>query len=138
MTQPTHAPKEPGVELPPEVALHPALQALAEPEPVQVAAPSDSRLAQLQAEYADAKSAADAAGERLKAITDAIKLELTTAAPEHTKIDLAGGPGPAMRLSYVERWSLDTRRMKAEDPLTYVRYAKKGGAWTLRALGGTR
>lgn len=135
MTQPSHAPNQPGQQVPAEVAMHPALAAVAEAEPVQVAAPADSRLAQLQSQYAEAKSAADAAAEHLKGITDAIKHELTRAAPEHTKIDLPAGHGPALRLTYSERWSLDTRRMKAEDPLTYVRYAKKGGAWTLRAMG---
>lgn len=138
MTQPSHAPTQSAQQLPPEVAMHPALQAVAEPEPVQVTVPQESRLAALHAEYADAKAAADAANERLKGITDAIKLELTTAAPEHTKIDLPAGAGPALRLTYSERWTLDTRRMKEQDPLTYVRYAKKGGAWTLRAMGGAR
>ena len=143
MTTPSHAPTAQSVELPA------AFAAITEPEPVQVTAPSDSRLAALQAQYAEAKSAADAASERLKDITDALKLELTTAAPEQHKIELTGGPGPAMRLTYVERWTVDTRRLKSDamaaaaagdDSLAklYAGYAKKGGAWTLRTVGGDR
>jgi hypothetical protein len=123
-------------QTPADLALHPALAAVAEPTPVVLTAPPGSRLEQLHASYADAKAAADEASARVKAITDAIKLELTAAAPEERRIELAGDTGPTLRLTYTERWTLDTKRMKAEDPHTYVRYAKKGGAWSLRAAGG--
>jgi hypothetical protein len=98
----------------------------------QVTAPPDSRLAQLQAMYPDLKAQAEAAAKALKDCTDGIKLELTTAAPGQQRVDLAGGPGPALQLTYVERWTIDSRRLKAEQPALYVTYAKQGGSWSLR------
>lgn len=96
----------------------------------------DTRLAQLHAQYADAKAAADAASATLKAITDAIKLELTQAAPEETKVALVSDNGPRMTLTYSETWRFDSTRFKREDPETYVRFAKKSGSWTLKAVAG--
>lgn len=106
----------------------------AEPEPLTVTAPVDSRLAQLQAVYAEKKAAKDAAEKELKAITDAIKVELTSLDPEERRFELTGnGDAPSLRLTYVESWRLDSTRMKRENPETYVRYAKKSGSWTLKA-----
>ena len=45
---------------------------------------------------------------------------------------LAEGAGPALTLTYSESWRIDAKRLKAEDPETYVRYAKKGGSWSMR------
>ena len=102
-----------------------------------VIAPPGSRLEQLQASYADAKAAASAADDKLRAIVDAIKVELTRLAAEGSdNIQLAAGAGPALRLSYVERWTFDSRRFKAVDPENWVRYAKKGGSWVLKQVGG--
>jgi hypothetical protein len=122
MTQPTTA------------ELHEALleQIEDEGQAYTVVAQGDTRLAQLQAAYLDAKADADDAAKKLKAITDGIKLELSQAAPDETRIELAAqGDAPGLRLAYSERWTLDSKRMKSEDPETYVRYARKGGAWTL-------
>jgi hypothetical protein len=48
---------------------------------------------------------------------------------------LAGPPGmPALSLTYVESWRLDSKRLKEEDPRKYVQYAKKSAHWELRAL----
>lgn len=106
-----------------------------EPEPHAVVAEQGTRLEQLHAAYADAKAAADEAAARLKAITDALKVELTAAAgPEARRIELTSGPGPALRLTYTESWRLDSKRLKAEHPETWVAYAKKGGSWTLKAV----
>ncbi|MFT4081152.1 MAG: hypothetical protein QM638_01070 [Nocardioides sp.] len=103
---------------------------------------SDERLAQLHAQYAELKAQADEAAKRYKACTDAIKLELQQrAGPGHDagaaqprRIALTGVAGPSLSLAYVERWTIDSRKLKAEDPVTYVRYARKGGAWTLKAV----
>lgn len=98
---------------------------------------AESRLAQLHAQYADAKATADAASERLKQITDGIKAELAALAPEgSTRVDLAGTHGPALRLAYAERVTFDSRKLKTDNPELYVRYAKFGGAWSLRAVSG--
>lgn len=107
-----------------------------EPEPTRVQAEPGTRLEQLHAAYPAAKSAADAAAAALKAITDGIKLELTQAAPEARRIALGGDAGPALQLTYAESWRVDAKKLKAEDPLTYVRFATKSGSWTLKAVRG--
>lgn len=105
-----------------------------EPEPLTVTADPDSRLAQLQAIYAERKAAADAASKELKAVIDAIKLELTSLDSDERRFELTGtATAPALRLTYIESWRLDSTRMKQQDPETYVRYAKKSGSWTLKA-----
>jgi hypothetical protein len=94
-----------------------------------------SRLDDLLAAYAVVKPQADELADRLKALTDGIKAELAAAAPSETKVDVAHPALPqALRLSYTERWDLDTRRMKAEEPETYVRFARKSGRWELRGV----
>lgn len=94
-----------------------------------------SRLEGLLATYARLKPEADEAAARLKTVTDAIKVELTAAAPGAQRIDVAHDTlAQPLRLAYVERWDLDTKRLKAEAPETYVRYARKGGTWVLRGV----
>lgn len=105
-------------------------------EAYTVVAQGNTRLSQLHAAYADAKATADDAAKKLKAVTDAIKLELTQAAPDETRIELAGDAGPRLRLAYSEAWTLDSKTLKATDPETYVRYAKKSGRWTLSKVRG--
>jgi hypothetical protein len=39
-----------------------------------------------------------------------------------------------LQVAYAERWTVDAKKLKAEQPETYVRYAKQGGAWSLRAV----
>lgn len=104
--------------------------------PVLVQPDTGSRLEQLHARYAEVKAAADAANEQLKAVTDGIKAELAQAAPGQPKIELTGASGPALRLTYSETWRFDSRKFKAVDPETYVRFAKKTGSWTLKAAQG--
>lgn len=94
-----------------------------------------SRLDDLLAAYAELKPRADEAATRLKAVTDAIKAELTAAAPGAERIDVAHNAlAQPLRLAYVEKWTVDTKALKADDPETYVRYARKGGSWVLRGL----
>jgi hypothetical protein len=97
---------------------------------------TDSRLAQLAAQYDMAKAEKTKAEESLKAITDAIKLELSQLMqPGETAIDLVSDELVApLRLVAVESWRVDATKLKAEAPETYVRYAKKSTAWTLRAV----
>lgn len=103
-----------------------------ETAPQQVAAEPGSRLEALHASYADAKAAADEAAARLKAVTDGIKVELTQRNPEARRFALTGAAGPALALTYTETWRFDSKRLKVDDPETYVRYAKKSGSWSLR------
>jgi hypothetical protein len=94
-----------------------------------------SRLEDLLATYVHLKPEADELTMRLKTVTDAIKAEITAAMPGEQSIDVRH-PTLAMplRLSYVERWNLDTKQLKAHEPETYVRYARKSGRWELRGV----
>lgn len=107
------------------------------PEHATVDATPGGRLEQLAAEYARIKPAFDAAEDHLKAVIDAIKLELTYAAPGSTKVDLkAPALDRPLRLMAKTSWRLDTKKMKAEDPATYARYAVQNTCWELRAVTG--
>lgn len=93
------------------------------------------RLEQLAEEYATAKPAADEAKARLDMITDAIKAELTTAAPGANKVDFnAPGLAAPLRMQARTTWRLDSPRLKADMPELYVRYAKQTSYWDLRAV----
>jgi hypothetical protein len=107
----------------------------AQPAATVVQPDPDSRLAQLAAQYDLAKAEAEKSAAALKAITDAIKLELTNAAPGVTDVRLDSDQLAApLRLYYTESWRVDAKKLKTEDPETYVRYATKGGSWSLRAV----
>lgn len=102
--------------------------------PAVVKSRRGSRLAALLDAYPAAKAAADGAAAQLKAITDGIKLEASQQAPEQPKVTICppgGSEAPTLELDYRESWRIDSRKLKAEDPDTYVRYAKKSGAWYL-------
>lgn len=103
-----------------------------EDAPATVVAEAGTRLEQLHAAYATAKAEADEAAARLKAVTDAIKVELTQVEPEARRIELRSSTGaPALRLTYLESWRLDSTRLKREHPETWVAYARKSGSWRL-------
>ncbi|PSK96676.1 hypothetical protein CLV30_12558 [Haloactinopolyspora alba] len=105
------------------------------PTAVSVQPEPDGRLAQLLGEYDAAKAWADEANARFEAVKDGIKAELAAAAPGVDQVDVASPSlQQPLRLVHVERWSLDSKRMKAEDPESYVRYARKSGTWQLRAV----
>jgi hypothetical protein len=95
----------------------------------------DSRLAQMCAQYDLAKAEADKAAQALKAITDAIKLEAVQAAAGETSV-IVDHPDltQPLQVAYTERWTVDAKKLKTEQPETYVRYAKQGGSWSLRAI----
>ena len=95
------------------------------------------RLSDLIAAYAELKPRVDDLSARLKTLSDAIKVELMAANPGTNSIVVVHPALPQpLRLSYVERWDLDAKRLKVEDPETYVRYARKGGSWVLKAVRG--
>lgn len=115
---------------------HPLHAAIEQP-PVAVDSGSDERLAQLHSLYADLRAKSDAAAKELKVVTDAIKVELTSRDAEARRFTLVGEHGPALALTYSTRWTLDSKRMKAEHPELYVQFAKQSGSWSLRpATGG--
>lgn len=97
----------------------------------------DSRLEQLLAQYDGAKREAEAADARLKDLTDAIKLELQTAAPEAARVDVRSEVlERPLRLMAVESWHVNATKLKNEAPEIYVRYADKRTVWQLRRIGG--
>jgi hypothetical protein len=100
--------------------------------------PEDVALTQMRAEYAEAKQAAEAAEERFKAA----KGKLQTALSEATNGALRSAlhvPGyKPLTLTYGERWTVDSKRLKAEQPLVYVTYAKLGSNWTLQESRGNQ
>lgn len=109
-----------------------------QPAQAVLTAPYQSeRLRQLHAEYSAAKAASDAASERLKALTDALKVEMQTVAVGAEKILLPASEGaPALRLARTETWRLDSTRLKREHLELWVQYAKKSETWVLRAAAG--
>lgn len=108
-----------------------------EQQPYVVQPEQGTRLEQLLAAYPEAKARADEANSQAKAISDAIKVELTNLAPiGETKIAAQLPAGPRVRLTYSESWRLDSTRLKREHPETWVAYAKKSGSWSLRVDGG--
>ena len=112
-------------------------QPVIETPPTAVTPRKNSKLEQLHALYPEAKAKAEAAAAELKAITDGLKVELTKAAPEGAdRIELTGEHGPTLRLTYIKSWRVDAKKLKAEDPETYVRYAVQGGTWQLKAARG--
>lgn len=88
-------------------------------------------LAELRAEYAEAKAATERADE----MEAALKAKLKTALSEATGGALRSAlhvPGfQPLLLTYGERWTVDSKALKAEQPLVYVQYAKLGGQWTM-------
>lgn len=100
-----------------------------------ITAEPGSRLEQLQEARAALKASVDAGQVELKNLTDAIKVELTQLAPGHRKITLQGtASAPALSLTYVESWRLNTKALKA-DPVGvqyYAKYAEQSGSWVLK------
>jgi hypothetical protein len=116
-------------------------------QPATATAPAPIRMAvtpapgglleQLLDQQRAAKAAADEAEERVKSIGDRIKAELTQAHPGVAAFDIAGSQHrPAMHLTWVETARLDTRLMRREDPVLYVKYARFGGHWVLSPVRG--
>lgn len=94
-----------------------------------------SRLEQFAALYDEAHAEKEAAEKKLKAITDAIKIELTNAAPGETSVDLVSDALiKPLRLLQVTSWRIDTATMKAEEPELYVRFAKQSSTWKLSRI----
>lgn len=105
-----------------------------EAPPVTITPEADTRLDQLAAEYAALKPFVDEYVERLEAVKSALKAELQQAAPDATKVTLSSSylPKP-LQLSAVTSWRFDSRKLKTEDPHTWVRYAKQSTSWRLEA-----
>lgn len=111
-----------------------------EPPPIVVdvtAAEADDRLAVLYGAYPAAKAEADEAAKRLKAITDGIKLELTTRAPEGTaKLELRGPNGTPLRLAWQVTRRFNTKKFQTAYPAEYEHFREASGSWVLAPIKG--
>lgn len=95
----------------------------------------DTRLDQLAAEYAALKPLAEEYAQRLESIKDGIKAELASAAPGATKVLLTCSYlEKPLQLSARTSWRVDMKRLKAEQPETYVRYAVQSTSWSLGSI----
>jgi hypothetical protein len=109
-----------------------ANEAIAEFSPPVVRPDSDTRLDQLVAEYELTKPLADEYTAKLKGIVDGIKAELVERHPEQREIVLVGTTATnPLRLEAVQRWQLDTKKLKSERPELYVSYAYQATSWRL-------
>lgn len=105
-----------------------------EPAPLTVTAPPDSRLAQLQALFVSTKAAADEATKQHKAITDAIKVELTALNENERRFELTpAGDCPTLRVTYTVSNRFDSTRFKRDQPAVYETYLKPTGSWSIKA-----
>lgn len=104
--------------------------------PVLVTPAPESKLEQLHALYETTKADADAAAARLKTVTDAIKVELTSLHPEQPRLQLIGSAGPPLALSYTETKRFDSTRFRAVNPETYAAFIKVSGSWRLAPVKG--
>jgi hypothetical protein len=94
----------------------------------------DTRLDQLAAEYAALAPLAKEYNDRLNEIKDGIKAELANAAPGATKVLLTSSYlEKPLQLSARSEWRLDSKRLKAEHPATWVEYAKQTTSWRLES-----
>lgn len=99
----------------------------------------ESRLAHLAARYDDLKARADTAKADLEELTTAIKSEMAAAAGH------AAGPTVVLdtpdlqrplRLTAIEKWRIDAKRLRIDDPATYVRWAVKSTELKLERVRG--
>lgn len=97
---------------------------------------AQQELALLRAEFAEAKQAAEAAEERLKAAKGKLQTKLSEATNGALRSALHVPGYKPLTLTYGERWTVDSKRLKAEQPLVYVTYAKLGSSWTLQESRG--
>lgn len=90
----------------------------------------------LRTEYAAAKDASAAAEERLKAVKSKLQTALSEATNGAYRSELRVPGFKPMTLIYTEPWTLDSKRLKAEQPAVYVEYARRSERWTLAESRG--
>lgn len=105
------------------------------PPPTRVTPDPDSRLARLVAERAALAPAVSNAKKRLKDIEDAIKIELTNAAPDSANT-VATVPGcKPVRLAWQPRPQFQEKAFKEAHPDLAQRFTDQdAGFWSLREV----
>jgi hypothetical protein len=103
------------------------------PPPWRIVAPQGSRLEQLLDQLEDARARVDEAEAFAKSVSDSIKAEVVPQAPPGTTAIVCAGTAyrPEWVIRWTESWRLDSKRLKAENLVTWVKYAVKGGTWKL-------
>ena len=97
-----------------------------------VAAEQDSELAQLVTEYDRLDAQVKELGEKLDTVKTRIKAELVNLRPGEAEVLLtAPGLEKPLRMWFQEKWTFDSKKLKSTDPMTWVQYARKSGAWYL-------
>lgn len=91
----------------------------------------DTELAELRARYADLKRIKDAATEEFDAVKSKLQHQLSEATNGATRAVLYVDGHKPMNLTYSEPWTVDSKRLQAEQPLIYVQYARQGKRWTM-------
>lgn len=111
--------------------------------PVQVVQASNAsglliqqELVSLRAEHYAAEQEAKAATERLKAVKGKLQAKLSEATNGALRSALHVPGYKPVTLTYGERWTVDSKRLKAEQPVIYAGYAKLGSSWTLQESRG--
>lgn len=105
--------------------------------PLQVLrAQPGTELADLRARYAELKAAKDKATEEFDAVKTKLQAQLSEATEGATRSALYVDGFKPMNLTYSEPWTVDSKRLQAEQPLIYVQYAKQGKRWTLAESRG--
>lgn len=118
-------------------------QIIATPPPLTVdldAMPADDSLARYYEAYPSAQAAFNEAKDRLDALKDGIKFELTQRAPQGTAdITLTGKAGPSLRLDWRVSSRFDSKafvRASPENAALYEQFKKPSGSWTLSVAKG--
>jgi hypothetical protein len=97
----------------------------------------NSRLEALQTLYTDAKARADKAATEFEEIKSGIKAELQALQlPQGVEtVVLQGGPGrPGLAMKWKTAFRFSSKKLKAADPATYVKYGETSGYWQLESL----
>jgi hypothetical protein len=103
------------------------------PPPWRIVPEPGSRLEQLLDSVEAAKARADEAEAQAKSITEAIKAEAVRLAPPGTTVIILAGAAhrPEFTVGWQETWRLNSKQLKAEQLVTWVKYAVKSGTWKL-------
>lgn len=88
-------------------------------------------LADLRSRYAELKAAKDKATEEFDAVKSKLQGKLSEATDGATRAVLYVDGFKPMNLTYSEPWTVDSKRLQAEQPLIYVQYARQGKRWTM-------
>jgi hypothetical protein len=97
---------------------------------------AQQELAALRAEHYAAEQEFNAAKEKFEGLKAKLKTKLSEATNGALRSALHVPGYKPLTLTYGERWTVDSKRLKAEQPLVYVTYAKLGSNWTLQESRG--